>query len=242
VPEDPRKDRKEPRAPSTRDEELLAAESPVVLATRTDAERVDEIRDELEMGFKALAGIGKAVSIFGSARTREGDPEYALARRTAAALGKAGFAVITGGGPGVMEAANSGAKEAGVRSIGLNIELPFEQATNRFVDLHLVFDHFFARKVMFVRYASAFVVFPGGFGTFDELFESLTLIQTEKVRQFPVVLVDSDYWQGLLDWMRERVLGEGKISDDDLGLLRVTDDPDEVVAIVRAGSARQGLE
>jgi uncharacterized protein (TIGR00730 family) len=226
VSEPRRKEREDPRAPSTQDEELLAAESPAVLATRSDAERIEQVKEELETGFEALADIGKAVSIFGSARTRADDPYYALARRTAAALGEAGFCVITGGGPGIMEAANRGAQQAGVRSIGLNIELPFEQAKNPFVDLGLEFHHFFARKVMFVRFASAFVVFPGGFGTLDELFEALTLIQTGKARHFPVVLAGTAYWQGLLDWTRERLLG---------------DEPREIVAIVRAGAERQGL-
>jgi uncharacterized protein (TIGR00730 family) len=205
-------------------------------------ERIERIKEELETGFGALAEIGKAVSIFGSARTPAEDPDYALARRTAAALGEAGFAVITGGGPGIMEAANRGARDAGARSIGLNIELPFEQAMNAFVDLSLEFDHFFVRKVMFVRYASAFVVFPGGFGTLDELFEALTLIQTGKVRHFPVVLVGTSHWKGLLDWTRERLHGGGKISHEDLELMRLSDEPDEVVAIVRAGAAGQGLE
>jgi uncharacterized protein (TIGR00730 family) len=242
VREPPRKERKKPRAPATRDEELLAAESPAVLATRSDAERIEQIRSELASGFEALAGIEKAVSIFGSARTRADDPDFALARRTASHLGTAGFAVITGGGPGIMEAANQGARDAGALSIGLNIELPFEQDMNPFVDLGLEFHHFFARKVMFVRYASAFVVFPGGFGTLDELFEALTLIQTEKVRHFPVVLVGEPYWRGLVEWARERLLGGAKISAQDLDLMRVVDDPEEVVAIVRSGYEDQCLE
>ncbi len=165
---------------------------------------------------------------FGSARTPEDHPEYALARRTAKLVGDSGMAVITGGGPGTMEAANRGARDAGALSIGLNIELPFEQGANPYCDIALEFHYFFARKIMFMRYASGFVVFPGGFGTMDELFEALTLVQTDKIRAFPIVLVGTDYWQGLLDWIRERLLGEGKISPGDLDLFKVTDDPLEV--------------
>jgi uncharacterized protein (TIGR00730 family) len=231
----------EPRPPATHDEELLGAESPATLATRTDAERVERAADELEMGFRALRGLGRAASIFGSARTPANDPMYDLARRTAQTLGEAGFAVITGGGPGIMEAANRGATEAGARSVGLNIELPFEQATNPYVELELRFHYFYTRKVMFVRYACAFVVFPGGFGTLDELFEALTLIQTHKALDFPVVLVGDSYWRGLLDWIRERLLVEGKIGADDLELLHISNEPAGVLAIVSSHAARQGL-
>ena len=231
----------EPRAPTTYDEELLGAESEAVLSTRTDAERIDLVKEELEAGFRALRRIGQAVSIFGSARTGQSDPACDLARRTAHMLGSAGFAVITGGGPGIMEAANRGAQEAGARSVGLNIELPLEQATNPYVDLELRFEHFYTRKVMFVRYACAFIVFPGGFGTLDELFEALTLIQTGKIRNFPVVLVDGSYWQGLIDWVHGRLLAEGKIAPDDLDLMRVSDDPAEIVEIVVEGAKRQRL-
>jgi uncharacterized protein (TIGR00730 family) len=230
-----------PRAPATHDEELLAAESEAVLATRSDADRIAHITRELETGFAALGTLGPAVSVFGSARTAPTDPQYDLARRTAHMLGGAGFAVITGGGPGIMEAANRGAREAGVRSVGLNIELPFEQRTNPYVDLELRFEHFFTRKVMFVRYACAFVVFPGGFGTLDELFEALTLIQTGKIRHFPVVLVERAYWAGLVDWCRARLLAEGKIAPADVELLRICDDPAEVVEIVGGGARRQRL-
>jgi hypothetical protein len=193
---------------------------------------------ELEMGFRALADVHTAVSVFGSARTPRNDPEYELARETSRVLGEAGYAIITGGGPGVMEAANRGAREAGALSIGLEIDLPFEQGVNRHVDRLLQFHYFFTRKIMFVRYACSFVVFPGGFGTMDELFEALTLIQTRKVLHFPVILVGSDYWGGLLEWMRERLLGEGKVSPEDARLLSVTDRPEEVLRLVRAGGYR----
>jgi uncharacterized protein (TIGR00730 family) len=230
-----------PRPPRTYDEELLGAESQDVLTTQSDPERIERVKRELETGFEELAHIGPAVSIFGSARVGEHDPTYELARRTAHMLGRAGFAVITGGGPGIMEAANRGARDAGTRSVGLNIELPFEQETNPYVDLALRFDHFYTRKVMFVRYACAFVVFPGGFGTLDELFEALTLIQTGKIHHFPVVLVERSYWRGLIDWTRDRLLAEAKIAPDDLQLMRLSEDPAEVVEIVEHGAVCQGL-
>jgi uncharacterized protein (TIGR00730 family) len=230
-----------PRAPATYDEELLGAETRAILTTQSDAERIKRTQQELETGFRELGRIGPAVSFFGSARTHDEDPTYELARRTAGMLGGAGFAVITGGGPGVMAAANRGALDAGARSIGLNIELPFEQETNPYVDLALRFHYFYTRKVMFVRYASAFVVFPGGFGTLDELFEALTLIQTGKIRHFPVVLVKRSYWQGLVDWLRDRLLAESKIGPGDLDLMRLSDDPAEVVELVTEGAAKQGL-
>ena len=228
--------------PATPDEELLGAERPAVATERTEQERLDRIRNELTKGYDALADLGCAVSIFGSARTPPDHPDYALARATAHRLGAAGFAVITGGGPGVMEAANRGARDAGVTSVGLNIDLPFEQAPNPFQDVELRFHYFFTRKVMFVRYASAFVVFPGGFGTLDELFEALLLIQTRKIRHFPVVLVQPRFWAGMTDWLRDRLAADGMIAPADLDLLTTTDDPDEVVALVRAGAARQGLQ
>jgi uncharacterized protein (TIGR00730 family) len=234
----PKQDPK-PRMPVTWDEEIISAQEETVVSTLTDAARLERIQGEIEMGFRALAHVGAAASIFGSARTPPGDPEYALARETARLVGEGGMAVITGGGPGVMEAANRGARDAGATSIGLNIELPFEQGLNPYVDIGLEFHYFFARKVMFVRYASGFVVFPGGFGTLDELFESLTLIQTGKVRNFPVVLVGSDYWRGLLEWLRERMLGEGKISPGDLDLITVTDDPAEVRDSLMSAAHRQ---
>jgi uncharacterized protein (TIGR00730 family) len=228
--------------PATPDEELLGAERPAVATERTEQERLDRIRNELTKGYDALADLGCAVSIFGSARTPSDHPDYALARATAHRLGAAGFAVITGGGPGVMEAANRGARDAGATSVGLNIDLPFEQAPNPFQDVELRFHYFFTRKVMFVRYASAFVVFPGGFGTLDELFEALLLIQTGKIRHFPVVLVQRRFWAGMTDWLRDRLAADGMIAPADLDLFTTTDDPDEVVALVRAGAARQGLQ
>jgi uncharacterized protein (TIGR00730 family) len=222
----------DPREPTTSDEELLEAESAAIYSELTDDTRLDRIRDELGIGFERLAHIGKAVSIFGSARTPRDHPEYARARHMARTLGGAGFSIITGGGPGIMEAANRGAREAGVPSIGLDIELPNEQGANPWVDHALTFHYFFARKVMFVRYASAFVVFPGGFGTLDELFEAATLRQTQKIRHFPIVLVGTPYWSGLLDWLRERALAEGKISPGDVDAIRLVDDADEVLEIV----------
>jgi uncharacterized protein (TIGR00730 family) len=226
--------------PATSDEELLNAQAPSVASEHTEAERLARIHDELARGFEALANIRRGVSIFGSARTPPDHPRYWLAREVGRALGEAGFAVITGGGPGIMEAANRGAQEADACSVGLNIELPFEQGPNPYQDIALTFHFFFTRKVMFVRYAAGFVVFPGGFGTLDELFEALLLIQTRKIREFPVVLVDTEWWSGLIDWARERLAGEAMISPDDLELMRCTDDPAEIVAIMQAGAERQG--
>jgi uncharacterized protein (TIGR00730 family) len=226
--------------PATTDEEILGSQVPTVATERTEEERLARISGELERGFDALAHITRGVSVFGSARIPPDDPAYELAREVGRRLGQAGFAVITGGGPGIMEAANRGAEDVGACSIGLNIELPFEQGPNAHQDIALTFHFFFTRKVMFVRYANAFVVFPGGFGTLDELFEALVLIQTHKIRSFPVVLVGTAWWSGLIGWMRERLAGEGMISPEDLDLVRCTDDPDEVVAIVEAGARRQG--
>jgi uncharacterized protein (TIGR00730 family) len=229
-----------PRTPATPDEELLAAELPVVASEQDDAARIERVRHELETGFSKLRAIGPAVSLFGSARTPAGHPTYELARETARLLGEAGLSIITGGGPGIMEAGNRGARAAGARSIGLNIELPFEQGTNAYVDIPLRFHYFFTRKVMFVRFAGAFVVFPGGFGTLDELFEAITLIQTGKLAHFPVLLVGSDYWTGMVRWLSEHVLEAGNISPEDLALLRVTDDPAEVLDVVLEACVRQG--
>jgi uncharacterized protein (TIGR00730 family) len=226
--------------PATTDEELLSSQVEAVESRLTEEERLERIRDELERGFDALRDITRGVSIFGSARIPPGDPRYELAREIGRRLGEAGFAVITGGGPGLMEAANRGAADAGACSIGLNIELPFEQQANGHQDIALQFHYFFTRKVMFVRYANAFVVLPGGFGTLDELFEALVLVQTRKIRSFPVVLVGTAWWSGLIDWMRGRLEGEGMISPADLDLVQCTDDPAEVVQVVAAGAERQG--
>jgi uncharacterized protein (TIGR00730 family) len=220
------------RHPTTSDEELLEAETTAILAELTDEERLRRIQEELRHGFRALSRMGKAVSVFGSARTSRDHRYYAMARELTRRLGHESFAIITGGGPGIMEAANRGARDAGVPSVGLGIELPHEQGMNEWVDLPLNFHYFFTRKVMFVRYASAFVVFPGGFGTMDELFEAATLRQTEKIRYFPIVLVGSDYWGGLVDWLRTRMLAEGHISPDDVATLAVCDDLDQVIDIV----------
>src|SRR3954464_15353924 len=213
-----------PRHPATLDEELLEAETTAILSELTDAQRVLRIQDELRAGFKTLNHIGKAVSFFGSARTPRDDPRYQAAREMARRLGEHGYAIITGGGPGIMEAANRGARDAGVPSVGLGIELPHEQGLNQWVDVPLTFHYFFTRKVMFVRYASGFVVYPGGFGTLDELFEAATLRQTEKIRYFPIVLMGSDYWGGMVRWLRTTVLAEGNINPDDVQSLVVTDD------------------
>ena len=218
----------------TEDEKLLAS-GPRQLTKAdftTDAWRVFRIMGEFVEGFDTLARLGPAVSVFGSARTTRDDPMYKAAEKTAALLAKAGFAVITGGGPGIMEAANKGAAEAGGESVGCNIELPFEQGMNAYVQTAINFRYFFVRKTMFVKYAEAFVIYPGGFGTMDELFEALTLIQTGKVRNFPVVLVGKQYWQGLIDWLRQAMLTERKILPKDLELLVVTDSPEEVVKVV----------
>jgi uncharacterized protein (TIGR00730 family) len=218
-----------PRHPASLDEELLEAETSAILSELTDAQRVLRIQDELRAGFRTLDHIGKAVSIFGSARTPPDHPRYQAAREMARELGHAGFAIITGGGPGIMEAANRGAREAGVPSVGLGIDLPGEQGVNQYVDVALDFHYFFARKVMFVRYASGFVVFPGGFGTLDELFEAATLRQTEKIRYFPIVLVGSDYWSGMVGWLRDTVLAEGNIGPDDIEALAIHDTTREVL-------------
>jgi uncharacterized protein (TIGR00730 family) len=188
---------------------------------------------EFRKGFAAVEQIGRpAVSVFGSARIGEGHPAYAAAREVGRELAEAGFAIVTGGGPGVMEAANRGAREGGGVSVGFNIELPHEQHSNPYLDIDITFDHFYVRKTMFVKAAEGFVIFPGGFGTLDELFEALTLIQTGKVLHFPVVLFDGDYWKPLLDWVRGRLLADGMISQEDLELLRVTEEPAETVATI----------
>jgi uncharacterized protein (TIGR00730 family) len=200
--------------------------------TSTDPWRVFRIMSEFVEGFDTLAHIPPSVAIFGSARVKPEDPAYAAAVETARLLAKAGFGIITGGGPGVMEAANKGAQEGKNISIGCNIELPFEQRPNSYLDISLDFRYFFVRKTMFVKYAEAFVIFPGGFGTMDELFEALTLIQTKKVSHFPVILYDSKYWGGLITWIRDVMLASEKIFPQDAGLLRLSDDPQEICKIV----------
>jgi uncharacterized protein (TIGR00730 family) len=218
----------------TEDEKLLARDHGLVLTPEqtTDSWRVFRIMGEFVEGFDTLARVGPAVSVFGSARTDPGDPQYQAAEMTGRLLAEAGFSVITGGGPGIMEAANKGAVDAGGLSIGCNIELPFEQGMNAYVRTAVNFRYFFVRKTMFVKYAEGFIIFPGGFGTMDELFEALTLIQTGKVRNFPVVLFGSEYWHGLLDWLKRTMLHEGKIKALDLDLLVVTDSPEVAVRTV----------
>lgn len=225
---DPTKDPTKPfpYEQETEDERLLASIEDLDELGR-DAWRVFRIMGEFVEGFERMGHIGTGVSIFGSARTAPGHPEYEACVELARLLGEAGFPIITGGGPGIMEAANKGAQAAGVPSIGCNIELPFEQSSNPYLDHSIDFRYFFVRKTMFVKYACAFVIFPGGFGTMDELFEALTLIQTNKVRDFPVVLWGSDYWSGLMDWLRGTMLAGGKIAAEDLDLMLVTDDPVE---------------
>ena len=198
----------------------------------TDTWRVFRIMGEFVQGFEDLAHITNGVAVFGSARTKPDDPEYKAAQETGALLARAGFSVITGGGPGIMEAANRGAFEAGGASVGCNIELPHEQSSNDYLTLSLKFKYFFVRKMMFVKYSDAFIIFPGGFGTLDELFEALTLIQTHKIRNFPVVLYGSKYWQGMIDWVKGPVLAEAKIAAEDLRLLHMTDSPSEIVEII----------
>ncbi len=234
----------------TQDQKLLAwcePERQRAAAFRdTDTWRVLRIMGEFVEGFDELAGLGRAVSVFGSARVSPTDPMYALARTVCYELARDGFAIITGGGPGLMEAANRGAAEAGGVSVGCNIELPFEQHINGYVNLPLNFRYFFARKTMFVKYAMAFIIFPGGFGTLDELFEALTLIQTHKVCNFPVILVGRAYWQGLIDWIHDVLLAESKITADELALLKLTDDPEEICRLVDAYYAaectRRGIQ
>jgi uncharacterized protein (TIGR00730 family) len=217
--------------PTTTDQRLLDSRGPTDWV-HTDPWRVLRIQAEFVEGFGALAEVPKAVTVFGSARTPRDHPEYALGRELGAALAAAGFAAITGGGPGSMEAVNRGCSEAGGLSVGLGIELPFEQGLNPWVDLGVNFRYFFARKTMFIKYAQAFICLPGGFGTLDELFESLTLVQTKKVTKFPVVLFGKQYWGGLYDWLRDTVHAGGKLNERDLRLLHLTDDIDDAVRVV----------
>ncbi|MBA3746245.1 MAG: TIGR00730 family Rossman fold protein [Solirubrobacterales bacterium] len=226
---------------SATDQRLLDSRGPADWV-HTDPWRVLRIQSEFVEGFGALAEIGPAIGVFGSARTKTEHPDYARAEQVGRRLAEEGFAVITGGGPGAMEAANRGAREAGALSIGLNIDLPFEHGrAHEWVDRSLDFHYFFTRKVMFVRYANAFVALPGGFGTFDELFEALCLIQTEKIRSFPLILVGTEYWSGLVDWLLQTVAAEGKIAAGDLDLLHTTDDLDAVVEIVLGAAVGQGV-
>ena len=201
--------------------------------------RIFRIMGEFVEGFDTLAEVGPAISIFGSARTPSDHPYYQAAEKVAGLLVKSGFTVMTGGGPGIMEAANKGAKEQGGTSVGLAIELPYETGPNPYLDVSLTFNYFFCRKVMFVKYAMGFVIFPGGFGTLDELFEALTLEQTDKINNFPIVLFGREYWRGLLDWMRETLVGNKTIQAEDLNLLYVTDDPEEVVAAIKSSVENQ---
>jgi uncharacterized protein (TIGR00730 family) len=222
------------RAGRTEDERLLERPEGRPDFLDLDPWRVLRIESEFVEGFDALAAVGPAVTIFGSARTNANHRWYKLARELARMLAKQGYAIITGGGPGIMEAANRGCQEGGGLSVGCNIELPHEQGLNPYVDLGVEFRYFFARKVMFVKYADAFVIFPGGYGTLDELFEALTLIQTKKIQDFPVILMGTEYWQGMLDWIRGSLLAAAAIDPADVDLLRVTDDPAEACQIIEA--------
>jgi uncharacterized protein (TIGR00730 family) len=228
------------RDPQSFDEELLMWLGDEPAGVRAaDAERVRDLASEFAQGFDALATLGRAVTVFGSARTPREHPNYELAREVGACLGRAGYAVITGGGPGIMEAANRGARDAGALSVGCNIELPREQAPNPYLDISLRFRHFFARKVMFVRYANAFVICPGGYGTLDELFECLTLIQTHTIRHFPVILVGDGEWDGLLAWLHAHALADHRIDREDFAFVHQVEHPAQVCAIVDAAYARQ---
>jgi uncharacterized protein (TIGR00730 family) len=223
---------------TTTDQRLLDRRGPAEWV-HTDPWRVMRIQAEFVEGFGLLAELGPAVSVFGSSRAKAGSGEYGLAERIASRLVEAGYAVITGGGPGVMEAANKGAAAAGGVSVGLGIELPFEQGLNEYVDIGLEFRYFFVRKTVFVKYSQAFVVLPGGYGTLDELFEALTLVQTGKITHFPIVLIGTSYWSGLVSWIRDRMLAEDMISPGDPDLFQVTDDPDDAVRIIREAHGRQ---
>ena len=228
----------DPRQPRTFDEEILEADSARIASLLTEQGRIERVTKELWAGVEKLSELGPGVVVFGSARTAPEDPWYGVARDVGRRLGEAGFAVITGGGPGIMEAANRGAVDAGVPSVGLNIELPFEQGMNEWVTVGIEFHYFFTRKLMFVRYASAWVIFPGGYGTLDEMFELLTLLQTGKARQYPVVLFGGEEWRGLIDWLHDTVLSTGRISPEDLDLFQICDDPAEVAEIVKLASGR----
>lgn len=238
---DPKLERAARTEQATQDEKLLAAPAPAQTSfTDTDPWRVLRITGEFVEGFDVLAKLGPAVTLFGSARTRPDDPFYQAAVETAQLLAQEGLAIITGGGPGIMEAGNRGAQMSDGVSVGLGIELPFEQGINTYVEIPLNFHYFFVRKTMFVKYAQAFVIFPGGFGTMDELFEALTLVQTGKIHNFPIILFGSAYWSGLLTWLRETMLAEGKISAPDLDLITLCDSPQEVRDLVMEALAEGG--
>ncbi len=224
--------RRPPRQGLTEDQRLLGREDSSF--RHTDPWRALRILGEFVAGFEHLADVDRAVSIFGSARTPPDHPTYAAARETGRLFAEAGFAVVTGGGPGIMEAANRGAQEGGGLSVGCNIELPHEQRSNAYLDIGIQFHYFFVRKTMFVKYAEGFVIFPGGFGTLDELFESLTLIQTGRVRRFSTVLYDRRYWSGLVGWLQEEALARGNIGEEDLAMMLLADEPEEVVELVAA--------
>ena len=226
--------------PTTTDQRLLDRRGPSDWV-HTDPWRVMRIQAEFVEGFGLLAELGPAVSVFGSARTARGSSEYETAERIASGLAQAGYAVITGGGPGIMEAANKGATEAGGLSVGLGIELPREMGLNGYVDVGLEFRYFFVRKTCFIKYSQAFVVLPGGFGTMDELFEALTLVATGKITKFPIVLVGRQYWAGLLSWLKDTMLARANIGPDELALLSLADKPDEVVEIIREAHAGNGF-
>ncbi len=215
------------------EDEMVSKQYLIDEITVKDTWRMFHIMAEFVEGFEALAEYHPSVSIFGSSRVKEGDEIYEKAERIGQLLAENGFGVITGGGPGVMEAANKGAAMVGGRSIGLNIELPLEQTPNPYTNIKLSFHYFFVRKVMFVKYAVAYIILPGGFGTLDELFEAITLIQTHKIKPFPVILVGSEYWKGLLDWIKEVVLKEGKISPQDLEIFQLIDEPEEIVKTIK---------
>ena len=200
---------------------------------KSDTWRVFRIMAELVEGFEALSGVGPAVTVFGSARLQPGSPYYNKCLQVAESLARGGFTVISGGGPGIMEAANKGARNGNGTSVGLNIALPLEQSANSFQDIRVEFRYFFVRKLMFVKYAVGYVIFPGGFGTMDELFEALTLIQTKKIRRFPVILVGKQYWSGMIDWMRATVLAQGNIDADDLDLFHVVEEPEDVCDLIK---------
>ena len=228
--------------PITEDEKLLGTSPDRRDFRSTDTWRVMRIMGEFIEGFDNLAQIDKGVTIFGSARTHPDDPQYQAAQEVARLLAEAGFAIITGAGPGIMEAANKGAKLGGGRSVGCNIELPFEQGANPYVDTLVNFRYFFVRKTMFIKYSNAFIIFPGGYGTLDEAFEALTLIQTGKIYQFPVIMFGRHYWAGLVRWIQSRVLGEGKVSPGDLDLILLTDDPQEAaMAVIQAWESQQQI-